>query len=91
MNFVLLGLTFVPAFSGIGPTRGVADRLWGDIRLGGWRADVVWMCGTTILIAAGVMRWTGQPGAQKTTCTLCLFWLPCFAFYLAYIVMHMFG
>jgi hypothetical protein len=92
MNVVLLGLTFLPAFSGSGATPGLADRLWGDIRYGGYRADVVWMCGTTLLlIVAGVVLRTRQPGARRTTSLLCLYWLPCFAVYLGYTVTHMFG
>jgi len=26
------------------PGAGIADLFWGIIGLGGWRADVVWMC-----------------------------------------------
>jgi len=40
-NLVLPGLSFIPAFSGVGDTPGLADRLWGEIRFGGWRADFV--------------------------------------------------
>ena len=91
VNVALLALSFVPAFSGIGPEPGLADRLWGNLRFGGWRADVVWMCGSTLLIFAGGLRWTRERGARRTTSVLCWLWLPCFVGYLGYALLHMFG
>ena len=35
MDFALFVLTFIPAFSGIGPEPGLADRLLGNYRFGG--------------------------------------------------------
>ncbi len=91
VDLALFVLTFVPAFSGIGPAPGLADRLWGSVRFGGWRADVVWMCGSTVLIVAGGLRGIGEHGPRRTTSVLCWSWLPCFVVYLGYIVVHMFG
>ena len=91
INAALLVLTFVPAFSGTGAAPGLADRLWGNYRYGGWRADVVWMCGSTVVILVGGLRPTVEVGAERTTSRLCWAWLVCFFFYLGYVVMHMFG
>jgi hypothetical protein len=91
LNLLLFGLAFVPAFSGIGPAPGLADRLWGNARLAGWRADVVWMAGSSLLILAGTSRWTREASARKTTAILCLVWLPLFVVYLRDTLIHMFG
>ena len=91
VNFALFILTFIPAFSGIGQNPGLADRLFGNYRFGGWRGDVVWMCSSSVLIvAAGVplMR-AGRP-AKITKFAWCL-WFACFPIYLVYIFLHMFG
>ena len=91
VNFILLILSFIPTFSGIGSEPGLADRLWGNLRLAGWRADVVWMCVSTLLIFAGGLRWTRERGARRTTSILCWAWIPCFFGYLGYALVHMFG
>ena len=91
VNFTLFVLTFIPAFSGIGPKSGVADRWWGEYRFGGWRADVVWMLLSSVVIFVGALPWTAEPGARRTTSILCRYWLGCFAVYLGYVVIHMFG
>ncbi|HKW12230.1 MAG TPA: hypothetical protein VJO33_17720 [Gemmatimonadaceae bacterium] len=101
VNFALLVLSFVPAFSGIGqPEPGVADRLWGNYRFDGWRADVVWMCVSTVICLLRVYlvivvrgpTWTRERGSRRITSILCWVWLACFFFlYLPYTLMHMFG
>lgn len=91
VDFVLFVLTFIPAFSGIGPEAGLADRLLGNYRFGGWRADIVWMCASSVLIiATGLPRIRENRSAKVTRIAWCL-WLTCFPFYLFYIVLHMFG
>ena len=103
MNFVLLVLSFIPAFSGYGPEPGVADRLWDAYRLDGFRADVVWMCLSTafvlcvcllrayLVIVVGGPRWTKERGARRTTSILCWVWLGCFVFlYMPNTAAHMF-
>src|SRR5262245_5005393 len=91
VNFTLFVLTFIPAFSGIGPGSepGLADRLWGRIRFGGWRADVVWMCLSTVVVCVGGLR--SAQGPRTVTTILCRVWLVCFGFYFDYILVHMFG
>ncbi len=42
VDFALCVLTFIPAFSGIGREPGLADRLLGNYRFGGWR---LMLCG----------------------------------------------
>lgn len=91
VNLLLFVLSFVPAVSGIGPEPGLADRFWGSARVAGWRADVVWMVGSSLLILAGTSRWTREASARKTTTLLCWAWLPLCVVYLGYSLTHMFG
>lgn len=91
VNLAVLVLTCIPGFSGIGQVPGYADRLLGGFRLGGWRADVVWMCVSTCVIAAAAFPGPGIERPRRRTAILCRMWLPCFGAYLGYIVTHMFG
>jgi len=91
VDFALFVLTFIPAFSGIGQEPGLADRLLGNYRLGGWRADVVWMCASSVLIIAIGLPWIRENRYAIITRIAWFLWLACFSFYLIYIVIHMFG
>ena len=91
VDFALFVLAFVPAFSGIGPEPGVADRLWGNYRFGGWRADVVWMCASSVFIIVAGFPWIKQSRSAKITRFAWFLWLGCFPVYLCYTVIHMFG
>src|ERR1700733_5586592 len=78
VNYALFVLTFIPAFSGIGRNPGLADRLLGNYRFGGWRADVVWMCASSVfIIATGIIWIRGNRSANITRIAWCL-WLACF-------------
>ena len=50
-NLGLIGLSWSPWFEGTATTLGAADRWFGAFRLGGWRADVVWLVLSTVAIA----------------------------------------
>jgi phosphoglycerol transferase MdoB-like AlkP superfamily enzyme len=55
-NLVLIGLSWSPWFEGTATTVGAADHLFRAFRLGGWRADVVWLVLSTVVIAlAGLL------------------------------------
>ena len=92
VDFALFVLLFVPAFSGIGRQQpGVADRLWGAYRVAGWRADVVWVCGSTVFILLAAIGPASLRGVSRLTATLCRLWMGCFVVYAGYVVLHMFG
>ena len=91
VNFVLFITTFFPAFSGIGREPGLADRLLGNYRFGGWRADVVWMCASSVFIIAAGLPWIVKNRPAKITRIAWCIWLVCFPLYLFYIFRHMFG
>jgi hypothetical protein len=98
VNFILFVLTFVPAFSGIGvgPHPGLADRLWGDYRFGGWRADIVWVITSTAGILILALPYSQSTSAKRTRArklvlASCAVWLVCFLVYARYVLMHMMG
>ena len=67
VDFVLFVLTFIPAFSGIGSEPGLADRILGNYRFGGWRADVAWMCASSVFIVAVGLPWIRENRSAKIT------------------------
>jgi hypothetical protein len=91
VDFALFVLTFFPAFSGIGGGPGLADRLFGDYRFGGWRADVVWMCASSVFIFFTGLVWVGKNRSARITFVAWCLWIGCFPLFLFYIVIHMFG
>ena len=96
VNFMFFVLTFVPAFSGIGPDPGLADRLWGSYRVGGWRADVVWVFASSavlffLAVAYASSRSARRSRAYKLVVTASTVWLGCFVVYIRYILIHMMG
>ena len=91
LNFALFVLTFIPAFSGIGPKPGLADRLWGNYTFGGWRADVVWASASTLFLFPAGLMWIRENRSARITISAYCLWLACFLIYLCYIVAHMFG
>ena len=96
VNFILFVLTFVPAFSGFGEQPGLADRLLGNYRFGGWRADVVWVFASTVAILILGLAYTQSTSVKGgrayklvvTSCTVCL---GCFVLYVGYVFIHMMG
>ena len=103
VNFALLVLSFVPAFSGFGYDLGVAVRWWRGYRLDGWRPDFVWMCASTamvlcvcllrafVAIVVGGPSRTRKRGARSGASFLCWVWVACFfVLYLPNVAAHLF-
>ena len=96
VNFVLFVLTFYPAFSGIGPQPGLADRLWGNYRVAGWRADIVWVITSSVVILSVAAIYAASPIAKerrayKLVITSSIVWLACFVVYVRFVLTHMMG
>ena len=94
INIVLAFLMLIPESSFLG---GVPNRLWGDYRLDGWSADVVWTCASTPFIIIASIPFMVVGGVTKTreprfrrTAIFSLAWLACLPFYLGYVLLHMF-
>jgi hypothetical protein len=99
VDVCLFVLSFVPWFSGVnrkfnaGP--GVADHLFGSRTVGGWRGDVVWMVGSTLLLAVAFiflsLNRSGEASGGRIL-KLCGAWIiVVFPIYMAWVVMHMMG
>jgi hypothetical protein len=53
-NLALIWLSWFPWFGGSEQHVGIADKLFGQMRLSGFRADIVWLClSTGVLFFAG--------------------------------------
>ena len=92
VNLALLVLMFVPAFSGMGRNApGLADRVLGNTRIAGWRADVVWVCVSTVVILPSAIGPASERGIARLTSVLCRAWIGCFVVYGGYALLHMFG
>ena len=53
-NLVLIALSWSAWFEGTATRVGAVDHLFGSFRLGGFRADVVWLVLSTLAIALAV-------------------------------------
>ncbi len=96
INLILFALTFNPAFSGIGVAPGLADRLLGNYRVDGWRADIVWMFASTAVIFFLGLRYLYRISGDRSrvdriVLSSCVAWLVCFVVYASYVLMHMMG
>jgi hypothetical protein len=52
LNFARFALSFVPKFEGTAARAGIADKLFGEYTVGGFRADFAWLFGSTIVLFA---------------------------------------
>jgi hypothetical protein len=84
-NVVLIALSFTPWFGGTAKAPGLADTLFGSIRLGGFRADIVWLFFSSIaLFFAGISAavTARQNRRARRVAILCGVEVFSFAFYL---------
>jgi len=65
-NLVLIGLSWSPWFEGTATTVGAVDHLFGAFRLGGWRADVVWLVLSTVMIALAGLLFIFKTKSSRT-------------------------
>jgi hypothetical protein len=53
-NISLIWLSWTSWFGGTAQHAGIADKLFGQLRFGGFRADIVWLClSSAVLFFAG--------------------------------------
>jgi hypothetical protein len=94
INVALVVVTLMPESSGI---RQLADRLWGNYRLDGWSADVVWVCASTPFVVIASIPFIVVGGVIEIkeryfhkTAIFCVAWLACLPFYMGYMLLHAF-
>jgi hypothetical protein len=86
INFVRFALSLWPRFEGTEKNMGFADQLFGSYRLGGFRADFVWLTASTIVIFFLLPFFVVR--ARKSTSArfdliLSVAWVASFAIYVA--------
>lgn len=55
VNFFRFALSFFPWFEGTADQPGMADRLFGDVRIDGWRLDICWLVGSSFFVFVGLL------------------------------------
>src|SRR5690349_9070887 len=77
VNFLLLALSFSHVYEGTMEFSGLAERLFGSIRLFGWRGDIVWLFFSTIFVAAmgllSIKKWRTERSSKRSL-LLCTCW-----------------
>jgi hypothetical protein len=82
VNLALIGLLLLPWFGGTSKKPGLADTLFGAIRLGGFRGDFVWLAVTSILVVT--IPAAIKSSSARITAGLCLVEMIAFAFLVFY-------
>ena len=87
LSFVILALSFTKWYEG-GEQAGVADRLFGAIRVFGWRGDVVLLLLTAgyalLMLAVSLSEWRVEKRAKRTA-LLSVAWLIGYVVYVFHI------
>ena len=86
INFIRFALSFSPRFEGTAASGGLADRIFGGYRLGGFRADGIWLVVSTCVIFLATFYFflssKSDPKA-KTDTYLCIAWVVAFVIFVA--------
>lgn len=86
LNFVLIILSFFPWFEGTEQKPGVADEIFGRYRLGGFRADFVWLTVSTVVIffcLRSILRISKTNTRMKLDLCLHIAWIVAFMVFVA--------
>jgi hypothetical protein len=74
LNFIRFALSFLPWFEGTATQPGLADEVFGRYRIGGFRADFVWLIVSTVVILCSmpyVLRMSKRGPKTKVDLYLC--------------------
>jgi hypothetical protein len=66
-NMLLIALSWLPWFEGTATKLGVVDHLLGGLRLGGFRADFVWLLLSTIAACFALILFLMQASTNRAT------------------------
>ena len=83
VNLVLILLTWWPRFSGSENQAGLADQVFGQFRIGGFRIDLVWIVLSSAVLFFASFHFFNSSGERKATFLNGVF---CVAGVLAFIV-----
>jgi hypothetical protein len=85
LNFVLFSFSFTAWFQGTEKIPGMADRLFGSYRFGGFRADFVWIVVSTVFIFFALLAFatsTRDARSVRINRWLCVAWIVACLIYL---------
>jgi hypothetical protein len=86
LNFTRFALSFLPWFEGTAAQPGLADEVFGRYRIGGFRADFVWLIASTAVILCSmpyVLRASKNSSKMKVDSYLCIAWIIAFILFVA--------
>jgi hypothetical protein len=86
LNFIRFALSFLPWFEGTAAQPGLADEVFGRYRVGGFRADFVWLVASTAVILCFipyVLRKSKSSPKMKVDSYLCVAWIIAFILFVA--------
>jgi hypothetical protein len=75
VNLIMVSLSWWPWFEGTATKPGEVDRLLSSVRLGGFRADFVWLMISTLFIFLAVfffLKDARRSGSARITTALCV-------------------
>jgi hypothetical protein len=84
-NLLLIAVSFSGWFGGTERSLGVADRIFGKIRIGGFRADFVWLVTSTVALSVALLIFivsARKDRAALINAALCLAEVIAFVLYL---------
>jgi hypothetical protein len=84
-NLLLVGLAWSPWFEGNERDIGFADKLFGELRFGGFRADVVWLFFSSFLLLFPLLYFFERAkgsGAARLNVIFCVAGIAGFCFFL---------
>jgi len=90
LDLFLILLAWFHWFEGSDGAPGAVDALFGSMRLGGFRADVVWLVGSSVAIGLSIpFLMDLMSSTRKATVLLCVVELPAFTVYLHRLFTHL--
>ncbi len=84
-NLVLMAISLTSWFGGTERTPGVADQIFGKVRLGGFRGDIVWLMVSTVILFLAMFVFiiqARQSLAARISAALCVAEVLAFGLYL---------
>jgi hypothetical protein len=85
VNFGLFALSFWPRFEGGANRIGLADQIFGEYRLSGFRVDFAWLALSTFAVFAGALFLLSEFRRDRRACIdlfLSVGWLIAFVIYI---------
>ena len=84
LNFLRFALSFIPSFEGTAQEPGLADRIFGNYRIAGFRIDSAWILASSLVIFLFIfiLAWIAKRDPKaRIDILLCLAWMAAFVTY----------